>query len=173
MIRFGSAGLVLALTACGQPDAAEQANETPISKGYVLKAGEGEDVTIGLIKASPKTGSQGGVMIQQPFPDGFSTGLHIHNRADEFFYVIDGAGKATIGDKEHDVAAGDVIFVPKGAVHGLSAHGSSMELLEFLDKPGLDEDFRAFHASGADPHQTLEERNAQTEQYGTTYLTIE
>ena len=142
-------------------------------EGYVLKVGEGEYAAGAIIKASPKTGTQGGVLLQEPFPDGFSTGLHYHIDADEFFYVISGHGTATFGGEDHPVKAGDVIFIPAGLDHKLWTDGSAMELLAFLDKPGLDEEFRAWHrAYGEDAPVSLEQLNEIAERYGTVYKTV-
>ena len=143
-------------------------------EGYVLKVGEGEYAAGAIIKASPSGGTQGGVLLQEPFPDGFSTGLHHHIEADEFFYVISGRGTATFGGENHPVEAGDVIFIPAGLDHKLWTDGSTMELLAFLDKPGLDEEFRAWHrAYGEDAPVSLEQLNEIAERYGTVYKTLE
>jgi mannose-6-phosphate isomerase-like protein (cupin superfamily) len=42
---------------------------------------------------------------------------HIHEREDEFFYVIDGAFEIRIGDETHAVGPGGFAFVPRGTVH--------------------------------------------------------
>ena len=143
-------------------------------EGYVLKVGEGEYAAGAIIKASPASGTQGGVLLHEPFPDGFSTGLHYHVEADEFFYVISGQGTATFNGEDHSVEAGDVIFIPAGLDHKLWTDGSTMELLAFLDKPGLDEEFRAWHrAYGEDAPVSLEQLNEIAERYGTVYRTLE
>jgi mannose-6-phosphate isomerase-like protein (cupin superfamily) len=144
------------------------------TKGYVLKVGDGEFAAGAIIKASPKTGSNGAVLIHEPFPDGFSTGLHYHVEADEFFYVISGTGFARFGEKDHPVEPGDVIFIPAGEDHKLFTNGSEMELLAFLDKPGLDEEFRAWHREyGEAIPVSLEQLNNIAEKYGTVYKTLE
>lgn len=144
------------------------AQESP--RGYVLKVGEGEEACCDvLIKASPRSGTQAGVMIFQPLPPDFSTGLHYHEEADEFFYVISGTGTATIAGQEYDIGPGDVIFVPAGEDHKLATNSEKMEILEFLDKPGLDEEFRA----EIDEPLTLEKLNEIANRYGTVYKTLE
>lgn len=154
-----------AITACFAPES---------RNGYVLKVGEGEYAAGAIIKASPATGTQGGVLVQQPFPEGLSTGLHYHTEADEFFYVVSGRGTATFDGENHPVEAGDVIFIPAGLDHKLWTDGSAMELLVFLDKPGLEEEFRAWHrAYGEDAPVSLEQLNEIAERHGTVYKTIE
>ena len=138
------------------------------SKGYVLKVGEGEFAAGAIIKASPSTGTNGAVLLQGSFPEHFATGLHYHNEADEFFYVISGTGFARLGGKDHPIEAGDVVFIPAGQDHKLFTDGSEMELLTFLDKPGLDEEFRAWHrAYGEATPVSLDQLNEIAMKHGT------
>jgi hypothetical protein len=49
-----------------------------------------------------------------------------------------------------------------------------MELLAFLDKPGLDEEFRAWHrAYGEEAPVSLEQLNEVAQRYGTVYKTLQ
>lgn len=143
------------------------------SEGYVLKAGDGEAVAGSLIKASPKSGTQNAVMILQPMPDQASTGLHYHLQADEFFYVVSGTGTATLGDKDHLIEQGDVIFVPVGLDHEMTADRGPLVLLEFKDLPGLDEEFRVWHKRFIEggEEMTLDKLNEFAVPLGTVYKT--
>jgi len=142
----------------------------PNSDGYVLRVGEGELACCDtLIKASPRSGTQGGVMMLQPMPPEFSTGIHFHVEADEFFYVVSGNGEAFIGDLSFNNDPGDVIFVPAGQDHKLVAAEETLLILEFLDKPGLDEEFR----TEIEEPLTLEKLNAVANLHGTVYKTLE
>jgi mannose-6-phosphate isomerase-like protein (cupin superfamily) len=119
------------------------------SRGYVLKPGEGEMLGPDrLIKASPRTGTQGGVMVLDHAYAGFSTGpdYHRHENADEFFYIISGTGTSVIDDEEYEIGPGDVIFIPHGVNHIMSvSEDGPMELLFFFDRPGADDWFRRAH----------------------------
>ena len=143
--------------------------------GYVLKRGEGEILGSDIIKASPSSGTSGSVMILQPMPGGFSTGLHVHLEADELFYAVSGRGMVTLDKRDFVVEAGDVFFAPAGMEHKVFvAEGSQLEVLEFLDKPGVDEEFRVWHRrfSQNPAELTLEELNAVARKYGTVYRTL-
>ena len=72
-----------------------------------------------VVKASPKTGTMGSILVEQTFQRGGTTSLHIHDQGDELFYVVSGRGTATLGDETEVIEPGDVIFVPEGAVHGI------------------------------------------------------
>ena len=45
------------------------------------------------------------------------TGLHVHEREDELFYVLDGEHVFTVGDTEHHAGPGDLVFAPRGVPH--------------------------------------------------------
>ena len=46
---------------------------------------------------------------------------HIHPHAEEVFYILSGKGIGGVGKgtEELEIVAGDTVWVPKGAVHGL------------------------------------------------------
>ncbi len=139
------------------------------ARGYVLKADEGEALgSTRLIKASPRSGTQGGIVVLDQLPPGFATGFHAHRNADEFFYVISGTGTASIDEENVSIGPGDFIFVPVDGKHKMSvADAGPMELIIFLDKPGLDGFFREAHAlyfSQSKP-MSLEECNTIGEKY--------
>lgn len=139
-------------------------------KGYVLKPEEGEKLgSIRTIKASPKSGTQGGVMVIDKLYAGFETTFHVHEGADEFFYVISGDGTAEFDGQEIAVSTGDVIFVPAGSEHNMKvSEDGPMELLFFFDKPGADQWFREAHEqyfSKSIP-MTVEDCNQLGKKYG-------
>ncbi len=138
-----AAGATLTTSALAQNEGHKEADK----QGYVLKPGEGEKLGLNrIIKASPESGTQGGVMVLDHLPPGFTTGPHIHLNADEFFHVISGTGAATMGRETVAIGPGDVVFVPAGGEHEMSVgEEQEMELLYFLDKPGLDGFFRELH----------------------------
>jgi mannose-6-phosphate isomerase-like protein (cupin superfamily) len=148
-------------------------------RGYVLKRGEGESLLGGsrIIKASPRTGSQGAEMIWDSMAVDRSTGIHAHKDADEFFYVLSGSGSAFVVGNEQPVEAGDVIFVAKGQEHRIrnARADAPLELVFLVDRPGLATEFRegAARSQALGRPLTLEERNSISQKHGTTYKTIE
>src|SRR4026208_1193152 len=79
--------------------------------GCVLKAGLGEPLQNGIVvKASPKTGTKGSILVEQTFPRNGKTPVHIHDQGDELFYVVSGRGTARLGDRVDAIDAGDVVF---------------------------------------------------------------
>ena len=142
-------------------------------EGYILKANEGEEVGGPIIKISPKTGSNGAVLINERHTENSSTGTHYHMKADEFFYIVSGRGFVRLDGEEHPVEMGDVIFIPAGTDHALLTDTEHLHTMTFLDEPGLDEEFRAWHSEfGSAWPQSLEQLNAIANEHGTVYRTF-
>lgn len=146
-------------------------------QGYVLKPGQGED-TIGdgssLIKASPKTGTQGVVFVEDTMPPSSTSGIHVHLEADEFFYVLEGTGQISLGADEYEISAGDMTFVPVGTDHKImSSDGVPLHVIFVVDRPGLDEQFRLEFEGLDRTKMTIDEFNAIVGKYGTVYKTFD
>ena len=148
------------------------------NKGFVVKTNEGEKLLGGgvLVKASPRTGSQGAEMFLSSMAPGGSAGRHIHRGADEFFYVTGGVGVAFVNGREVPIEAGDVMFVPKGQEHAFK-NSSSTEPLKtvfLMDRPGLASEFHDVDAQseGGKRSLTLDELNRISQKYGTRYNTV-
>ena len=142
------------------------------SRGFILKTGRGEELQNGIVvKASPKTGTLGAILVEQTFQREGTTPLHIHEQGDELFYVVSGRGTATLGDTTEAIGPGDVIFVPKGGVHRIANldNDEPLKVVFFMDSPELVEEFRAIHervTSEPDRPITPEEKAAIIERIG-------
>ena len=181
MCRLTCAVLLIGTVACTEEPSPQAVSELesisakPIEgkvEGFILKAGEGEPLLNGIVvKASPKTGTMGSILVEQTFPRGGTTNLHIHDQGDELFYVVSGRGTATLGDETEVIEPGDVIFVPEGAVHRISNldNDDPLTVVFFMDSPELVEEFRAIHTrvtSEPDRPITPEESAAIAAQIG-------
>jgi mannose-6-phosphate isomerase-like protein (cupin superfamily) len=60
--------------------------------------------------------------------------LHYHERTDEFYYIIDGAGTMVLDDETLDVKQGMVVYIPRGVRH--KAVGK-MTILTVCIPPGV------------------------------------
>ena len=165
------------VTSASAHDEEPKSDNDMIPQGYVLKPGEGED-TIGdgssLIKASPKTGTQGVVFVEDKMPPSSTSGIHVHLEADEFFYVLEGTGRIRLGTDEYDIGPGDTIFVPVGTDHKItSSEEYLLHVIFIVDRPGLDEQFRAEFQGLDRTKMTIAEFNEIVEKYGTVYKTFD
>lgn len=139
--------------------------------GYVLGPKEGESLGSKTIKASPKSGSNGGVLVLDSVPAGFETTFHAHKRADEFFYIISGKGLVELDSTKYEIGSGSVIFVPRGKAHNLKvSNNGSMKMIFFFDKPGADEWFREAHEKffSKSIYMSVDECNRIGKKYGYT-----
>ncbi len=73
-------------------------------------------------------------------PAGASTTPHRHVATEETYYILSGEGLMCIGDETHQVAPGDAIAIPPGAVHQITT--TSAAPLKFLCccAPGYEHD---------------------------------
>jgi mannose-6-phosphate isomerase-like protein (cupin superfamily) len=62
-------------------------------------------------------------LAEEVLPAGKSVGRHYHVETEEVYYILQGAGRMTVGSEARDVAAGDAIFIPRGSTHTLENTG--------------------------------------------------
>jgi mannose-6-phosphate isomerase-like protein (cupin superfamily) len=55
---------------------------------------------------------------------GAATTPHFHSRTEEIYYILAGRGQMRIGSEEQDVAPGDAIAIPPGAIHTIANIGT-------------------------------------------------
>src|SRR5215212_3882005 len=124
------------------------ATEARAADGFVLKAELGEGLQNGIVvKASPKTGTRGSILVEQTFKRNGKTPVHVHDQGDELFYVVSGRGTARLGEKVEAIDAGDVVFAPAGAVHQIAnlKNDDPLKVVFFMSSPELVDEFRAIH----------------------------
>lgn len=127
--------------------------------GFILKSGEGEVLQNGnVVKASPKTGTESAILVEQTFQRDGKTVSHYHDQGDELFYVVSGAGLVLMSGDYHPISKGDVIFVPRSAIHQIknADQDEPLVVVFFMSTPELVEQFRAIHErKTADPERPL------------------
>ena len=131
---------------------------TDFLAGYVVPAGTGLADDPGL-KASQR--STGGAL--SVFETSIGTGppLHVHDREDECFYVLDGELSVRCGDQRFTAAAGSFVFLPRGRPHRFWTAGEPARLLLIAVPGGIEHYFRQINAAATDA-----ERDRVGEHYG-------
>jgi mannose-6-phosphate isomerase-like protein (cupin superfamily) len=72
--------------------------------------------------------------------------LHLHRDRDEYFYVLAGTYRLSVGDNESTVGPGALVFVPGGTPHGFKNIATTPGKLLEWTIPGSNGDyFRAMH----------------------------
>ncbi len=134
--------------------------------GDLLVFGE---VTI-LVRASAAT-TGGAFALFEEVPPLADTPLHVHEREDELFYVLEGDHVFRVGEQEFPAGPGDVVFAPRGIPHAQRRVDPGKGRLLVLTVPG---EFEGFFRDLAAAHEagTLgpDAYIAASEKYGITWL---
>jgi len=110
---------------------------TDFLAGYVVPPGAGLTDDPGLKASQHSTGGALSV-----FETTVEAGppLHVHDREDECFYVLDGELSIRCGSDVFDAAAGSFVFLPRGRPHRFWTRDTSARLL-LIAVPGGIEDY--------------------------------
>jgi mannose-6-phosphate isomerase-like protein (cupin superfamily) len=136
---------------------------TDFLAGYVAAAGAGLAGDLGLKASRHSTGGALSV-----FETTIAAGppLHVHDREDECFYVLDGELLVRCGNDAFDAAAGSFVFLPRGRPHRFWAPGPPARLLLIAVPGGIENYFREINAAATD-----DERHQVGERYGIRVVT--
>jgi oxalate decarboxylase/phosphoglucose isomerase-like protein (cupin superfamily) len=104
--------------------------------------------------------------------------MHVHEREDEAFYVIEGGLRVRMGDEEFDAQAGSFTFQPRGVAHTFRTSGEGARVLLLVIPSGFEGYFRALSRSaeamtlppplGGPPRS--EQMEAALAEYGCTFV---
>lgn len=63
---------------------------------------------------------------------------HYHKLSDETYYVYKGQGTMRLNDEYREVSEGDIVFIPKGSIHGMKNTGTEEIIIFFISAPAFD-----------------------------------
>jgi quercetin dioxygenase-like cupin family protein len=115
-------------------------------KPYWLGRDEGDAIwmfdSLDTIKAG--AGATGGTMSVVEYLDfeGSSVPLHVNDRWDSGFYVIDGNYKFVIGDESVAASTGAWVFVPRSTAHAWRCDSARGRVLRITTPAGLEAFYR-------------------------------
>jgi quercetin dioxygenase-like cupin family protein len=97
--------------------------EVPVVGG--LREDEGwVDMRVQFLVDQAKAGTDDFLLGWTVLPPGARHDRHLHHDADEFFIVLEGSGEIYVeGGATEPAGKGDVIFTPRGKVHGFDNTG--------------------------------------------------
>ena len=97
---------------------------------------------------------------------------HIHNNQDEVFFVVDGSFDIEIAGKRVGAKAGDIAYVPRGAVHAFKNVGSEPGRLRYTFTPAGETEamFRAFFEANQAKELTPERMSEIAARYDQTLV---
>ena len=142
--------------------------------GYALEPDGGERLVFGdltiLVRAAAET-TGGEFSLFEEVPPLVDTPLHVHEREDELFYVLEGEHVFQVGDEEFRARPGGLVFGPRGVPHAQRrAVPKEGRMLVLTAPAGLEGFFRELAAAheagtlGSDAYAEASQR------YGITWL---
>ena len=125
----------------------------------VLAADDGEHLLNAsgevVVKLDPGQGSKHLAFGTQLVPPGAGIPRHVHAHWDEFIYVLDGSGTATLNDQRVPIQKGATIFIPTGTWHGFENPGTELFILWATTLTGQEEFFRGISSRPGEPAKNL------------------
>jgi quercetin dioxygenase-like cupin family protein len=140
----------------------------------VLGPDAGESVQIGPMGVRFMIGDQaegGFSLVEHPIaPRGLAAPLHVHEREDEYSYVLEGEVGVQVGDEVVVGKPGDLILKPRGIWHAFwNAGDTPARLLEIISPAGFERYFAElaplFEADGGPDFEAIARLQAR---YGIT-----
>jgi mannose-6-phosphate isomerase-like protein (cupin superfamily) len=118
---------------------------------YALDGGGGERLVFGevtIVVRASSTATGGAFNLFEEVAPMVDTPLHVHERDDELFYVLEGEHVIRVGDDEFRVSPGGLVFAPRGVPHSQRRVVPGEGRLLVLTVPGgLDGFFRELAAA--------------------------
>ena len=142
--------------------------------GISLAPGDGERLEFGgvtiLVKlAAEATG--GAFTLFEEVPPLVDTPLHVHEREDELFHVLEGEHVFQVGDEEFPAGPGGTVFAPRGVPHSQRrvepGHG---RMLVLTSPAGFEGFFRQLAAAQQQGTLGPDAYAAASARYGVTWL---
>jgi mannose-6-phosphate isomerase-like protein (cupin superfamily) len=121
------------------------------------------------VRASAATTGGAFTIIEEIDP--LDTPLHVHEREDEMFYVLEGEHRFVVGDEEHPLGPGGVVFGPRDIPH---AHSRVVprtgRFLTMTSPAGFEGFFRELAEAAARGGAGPEDYARASRAYGVTWL---
>jgi mannose-6-phosphate isomerase-like protein (cupin superfamily) len=139
-----------------------------------LGPNEGERLVFGevtiLVRASAES-TEGAFSLFEEVPPLADTPLHVHEREDELFYVLEGEHVFQVGAEEYPTGPGGLVFAPRCLPHSQRRVVPGAGRLLVLTTPGgFDGFFRELATAQAAGTLGLAAYEAASQRYGITWL---
>lgn len=102
--------------------------------------------------------------------DAVDAPLHVHEREDELFYVLEGRHVFTVGDTEYEAGPGDLVFGPRGVPHAQRHLDESGRTLTIFTPGGFEGFFRDLSAADAAGSMEFVDVGRIAAKYGASFL---
>ena len=123
-----------------------------------------------IVSASAET-TDGAFTVIEETPPLLDTPLHVHEREDEIFFVLEGEHVITCGPEEFRLGPGDMAFAPRGVPHAQRRVAPGEGRLLIMTSPaGFEGFFRELAAAEREGRLGPEAYAAASEHYGISWL---
>ncbi|MFI9275259.1 cupin domain-containing protein [Kitasatospora sp. NPDC052896] len=75
-------------------------------------------------------------------PKGEAPPFHVHTRDDEVFLLLKGEALVWVGDEQHELSEGGIVYLPRNIPHGYRITSDRADLLLIATPAGIEEMFR-------------------------------
>ena len=97
----------------------------------------GNLLTAGIVSKVSSASTNGAyTVLELSLPAGAGAPLHIHQREDEVFYIMEGTCEIQINGESHLAETGAVVVLPKGTAHGFRNTGQTPNRILITATPG-------------------------------------
>ena len=114
-------------------------------------------------------------VFETELPQGLADRPHIHDHADEAYYVLDGELAFLVDDEVLELHKGSFIFIPRGSVHAFRVTSGTACFLNLHTAPGYERVIRAFGTKADEaalPPQDWRQGDAPSERLKGIYADI-
>jgi quercetin dioxygenase-like cupin family protein len=96
-----------------------------------------------LMSIKARAADTGGALglVEARFPEGFGPPLHVHDREDEAFYVLEGEIRFRQGEEEFVAGPGTLVWGPRGIPHAFKVQPGGARALVIMMPGGLERMF--------------------------------
>jgi mannose-6-phosphate isomerase-like protein (cupin superfamily) len=143
------------------------------ASAFKLESDGGERLRFGeveiLIKVAADTTGGAYTVFEENQP--VDTPLHVHEREDELFYVLEGEHVFRVGERDHHAGPGDLVFAPRGVPHSQQRVVPRVGRTLVVASPGgLEGFFRELADADRDGSLGPEAYARASERHGITWL---
>ena len=114
----------------------------------VIGSGDGETVDFGGLGVRFMVTGEGFALVEHPIaPRTLAAPMHVHEREDEYSYVLEGEVGVQVGDEVRYVRAGELAVKPRGIWHAFwNRADEPARILEIISPAGFEEYFAKLDA---------------------------
>ena len=123
-----------------------------------------------LVKAAAEDTGGAFSLLETVTAPGGGPPLHLHDRVDEAFYVLDGTYEFVCGDRSIAAGTGDFVLLPRGVPHRYRSGNQGGRMLMLFSPGGTEQYFRDLAAVMSEREPSADEFQRLAEHHGIRLL---